>query len=207
MKGHKKKRKISDLLDGRLSDKKKLDLDNHISLCPACQDYKNQLMAIRSKVREREKSKISMDYEQESSFSIKLKRRLLDEQQKRQNLKTRFPGFEKWAYSAAGFIVVIFLALYFVILQPVSIQTEEYFVLSYEDAIGNIYGEINNDAELEELFNTIIMASLTEALEDLEVETIPFIIENPLYGEELSEEELRNLESKIKLKREEDIKS
>ena len=205
MKCFKKKKKISDLLDGRLSDKKKLDLDNHISQCTACQDYKNQLMAIHSKVREREKSKISMDYEQE--FSIKLKRRLLDEQQKRQNLKTRFPGFEKWAYSAAGFIVVIFLALYFVILQPVSIQTEEYFVLSYEDAIGNIYGEINNDAELEELFNTIIMASLTEALEDLEVETIPFIIENPLYGEELSEEELRNLESKIKLKREEDIKS
>lgn len=93
------------------------------------------------------------------------------------------------------------------VLQPTSIQTEEFYVLSFEDAIGDIYGEINDDAELEELFNTMILASPDEALEELDGETIPFIIENPLYGDGLSEEELKIIESKIKLELEEEIKS
>lgn len=198
---NKNEKKISDLLDGRLSEKQKSILENHVSRCPSCREYKNQLITLNSKVKEIEKQIISKDYEQE--FSIRLKNRLLNEQQQ----KYRLPGFEKWAYSAAGFIIVLFLVFYFVILQPTSIQTEGYYVLSFEDAIGDLYGEINDDVELEELFNTIILASLTEALEGLDGETIPFIIENPLYGGDISEEDLKMLESKIKLELEEDIKS
>ena len=151
-------------------------------------------------MRESEKKEISKDSAQE--FSKRLKRQLLNEQQQKKQ-KNRFPGFEKWAYTAAGFIVVLFLIVYFVVFQPTSIQTEGYYVLSFEDAIGDLYGEINNDAELEEFFNTLILASLTEVLEELDGETIPFIIENPLYEEDLSEEDLKILESKIW----EDIKS
>jgi len=195
----KNERKISDLLDGRLSEKQISILENHISQCPSCREYKNRLMILSSKVKEREKNEMSNDYAQE--FSIRLKGRLLNEQQQKKQ-KNRFPGFEKWAYGAAGFIIVLFLVLYFVVLQPTSIQTEEFYVLSFEEAIGDLYGEINNDAELEELFNTIILASLTEALEELDQEMIPFILENPLYRDDLSEEDLKILESKIK----EDIK-
>ena len=197
----KNERKISDLLDGRLTDKQRSILENHISLCQSCREYKNQLMLLSSKVREREKNEMSKDSAQE--FSIKLKRRLLNEQQQKKQ-KNKFPGFEKWAFCGAGFIVILFLLVYFVVLQPTSIQTEGYYVLSFEDALEDLYGEINNDAELEELFNTIILASLTEVLEELDEETIPFIIENPFYGEDLSEEDLKNIKSKIKLK--EDIK-
>lgn len=196
------KRKISDLLDGRLPDKQKSILENHISVCPSCREYENQLMTISSKVKEREKSEISKDYALE--FSIRLKRRLLNAQQENKQ-KNTFPSFEKWAYTAAGFFVVFFLVLYFVILQPTSFRSEEFYVLSYEDAIGNLYGEINNDAELEELFNTILAASLNEALDELDTKTIPFIIENILYKEDLSEEDLKVFESKIK--REKDSKS
>ncbi len=196
---NKNEKKISDLLDGRLSEKQKSILGNHISRCPGCREYKNQLLVLKSKVKKIEKQKFSKDFERE--FSIRLKNRLLNEQQR----KYRHPEFEKWAYGAAGFIIVLFLVLYFIVLQPASIQSEGYYVLSFEDAIGDLYGEIENDAELEELFNTIILASLTEALEELDGETIPFIIENPLYGDELSEEDLKNIKSKIKL--EDDIKS
>ncbi len=198
----KNERKISDFLDGRLSEKQTSILENHISRCPKCREYKNQLITVSSKVREREKKEMPKDYALE--FSINLKRRLLNEQHDKKQ-KNRFPGFEKWAYSAAGFIVVLLLVLYFVVLQPTSLQTEEFYVLSFEDAIGDLYGEINNDVELEELFNTIIADSLMEALEKLDGKTIPFIIENPLYGDELSEGDLKNIKSKIKL--EEDIKS
>lgn len=200
---NKNEKKISDLLDGRLSGKQKSILKNHISRCPKCREYKNQLILVSSIVKETEKQKISKDYERE--FSIKLKNRLLNEQQQ----KYRLPGFEKWAYSAAGFIVVLLLVLYFIVLQPASFQSEEFYVLSFEDAIGDLFGEINDDVELEELFNTILLASLTEALEELDGEAIPFIIENSLYGDDLSEEELKILKSKIKLELEleEDIKS
>ena len=197
----KNEKKISDLLDGRLSEKQKSILKNHISRCPSCREYKNQLIMLNSKVKEIEKQLISKDYERE--FSNRLKSRLLNEQQQ----KHKFPGFEKWAYSAAGFIVVFFLVLYFIVLQPASFQSEEFYVLSFEDAMGDLFGEINDDAELEELFNAIILASLTEALEGLDGETIPFILDKPLYGDDISEEDLTMLESKIKLELEEDIKS
>lgn len=195
----KNERKISDLLDGRLSEKQTSILENHISRCPECREYKNQLMTLSSRVKEREKNEMSNDYALE--FSKSLKRRLLNRPQQ----KNKSLGFEKWAFSSAGFIVVLLLVLYFFVLQPTSIQTEELYVLSFEDALGDLYGEINNDTELEELFNTMILVSLDEALEELNGETIPFIIENPLYGEDLSEEESKILESKKKL--EEDIKS
>ncbi len=201
---NKNEKKISDLLDGRLSGKQKSILENHLSQCPECREYKNQLIVLSSKVKESNKQKIPKDYERE--FSIRLKNRLLNEQQQKKG-KNRLPGFEKWAYGAAGFIVVFFLVLYFVVLQPASILTEGYYVFSFEDAMGDLFGEINDDAELEELFNTIILASLTEALEGLDGETIPFIIDNPLYGDDISEEDLKMLESKIKLELEEDIKS
>lgn len=201
---NKMKRKISSLLDGRLSDKHQAVLNGHLSRCPSCREYKNQLMRLSSEVREREKNEMSKDYSLE--FSLRLKSRLLNVHRQKKH-KDRVPGFEKWAYMAAGFIAVLFLLVYFVVLQPATIQTEEYFVLSYEDAMGDIYEKINNDPELEELFNTIILASLMEVLEDLDEETIPFIIKNPLYEENISEEDLKILESKIKLEREEDITS
>lgn len=198
---NKNEKKISDLLDGRLSDKQKSILENHISRCPECREYKNQLIMVNSKVKEIEKQIIPKDYERE--FSIRLKNRLLNEQQR----KHRLPGFEKWAYGGAGFIIVLFLVLYFVVFQPATIQTEEFYVLSFEDALGGLLGEISDDVELEELFNTIILASLDEAIKELDEETIPFILENPLYWNDFNEEDLKILESKIKLELEEDIKS
>lgn len=197
---NKNEKKISDLLDGRLSEKQKSILENHILRCPECREYKNQLILVSSEVKEIEKQIISKDHEREFSTRLKNRLLLLNEQPR----KYRFPVFEKWAYSVAGFIIVLFLVFYFVILQPTSIQTEGYYVLSFEDAIGDLFGEINDDAELEELFNTILLTSLTEALEDLDGESIPYIIENSLYGDDLSEEELKILKSKIKLEQEQE---
>jgi len=48
-----RKRKISDLLDGKLHGNQKLILEKHISQCPSCKEYKNQLKTISSKVKER----------------------------------------------------------------------------------------------------------------------------------------------------------
>ncbi len=192
-----KKRKISDLLDKRLSEKQVSILENHILQCPSCREYRNQLILISSKVREREKKGMPKEYALE--FSERLKRQLLNGQRRKGQTK-RFSGFEKWAYSAVGFIVVLFLLVYFIVFQPTSIPTEGYFVLSFEDALGGLVGEIQDNEELEELFNSILLTSFTEALEGLDKEFIPFIIENPIYHENLSEEDIKSNESKIKQK-------
>jgi len=201
-----KKKMISDFVDGRLSDKQTTILENHISSCSSCRDYKNHLVLISSTAKQREKKDMPKGYALE--FSNKLKRQLLNEQ-RQQGQKSRFKGFEKWAYSAAAFIIFLFLLVYFVILQPTAVQTEGNFILSFEDAIGDIYRAIDNDSELEELFNTNIMASLTEALEDLDEETFHFIIENQIYRDDLNEEDLKSNKSKTKpkLKLKEDIES
>ncbi|MCJ7581907.1 MAG: zf-HC2 domain-containing protein [Candidatus Aminicenantes bacterium] len=198
----KNKRKISDLLDGRFSNKQKSVLENHISRCPSCQEYKNQLIALRSKVRESDKKEMSKDYAQE--FSIRLKNRLLNEQQKKKQ-KNRFQGFEKWAYTVAGFTIVLFLLVYSVIFQPISVQTEEYFVLSYEEAIGDISRELSREPDLMDVFNSILTASLNEAFEELGEDKISLILENFIYEEKPGIEGTKILESKTK--RNENIKS
>jgi hypothetical protein len=198
----KNERKISDLLDGKLSGRQKSILGNHISQCPSCREYKNQLMVLSSKVSERKKNEMSKDFARE--FSIRLKMRLQDEQSQKKH-KNRFPGFEKWAYTAAGFIIVLFLVLYFVILQPAPIQTEAYFVLSYEEAIGDISRELSREPELVDVFNSILTASLNEAFEELGKDKISLILESFIYEEKPGKEGGEILESKIK--REKNIKS
>ena len=197
-----KKRKISDLIDGRFPAQQKSVLENHISRCLSCQEYKNQLIELRSQVRGREQKVMSKDETQE--FSIRLKNRLLNEQRKEKKMN-RFPGFEKWACAVAGFTIVLFLLVYFVILQPISVQTEEYFVLSYEEAIENISRELNQEPGLVDVFNSILTASLNEAFEELGEDKVSLILENFIYDEKSGIEDTKILESKTK--RDENIKS
>ena len=190
-----KEKKISDLLDGKLSDKQRIILERHLSLCSGCKDYKNQLETLRSNVRSRERADMPRGYALE--FSAKLWRRLQKEQQHKIK-KMKYLDFEKWAYGAAGLFIILFLALYLIVLQPAPIQPEEYFMLSFEDALGELMGEINDDPELEELFNSILAASLDEAMGELDEKKIPLILESFFYEEETLEVKTEIREPQIK---------
>ncbi len=77
-------------------------------------------------------------------------------------------------------------------------QPQEMVVVSLENSLASIYQEIGEDSELEELFNSILVESIDEYLEDSEWRERPDVLENPLLWESLTEEEIKFLESEIK---------
>ena len=189
------KKKISDFVDGRLSEKQKGHIEEHLTGCPVCREYKKDLEILRAEARRMERSKIPPEYTQD--FSARLKRKLQAE--------TRESGARigkiwrwKWALGSAGMLVLVFVILYFAVLTPPLPPTEEYFVLSFEETLSEIYGEIETDRNLEELFNSFILASIGEALEDLDWDTESFILMNPLYRNDISESEWERIEEGMK---------
>ena len=72
------------------------------------------------------------------------------------------------------------------------------YVFSLENSLASIYMEIGDDSELEELFNSILVESIDEYLEDSEWMERPDYLENLLLWEDFTEEEIEFLESEIK---------
>lgn len=189
---------ISDLLDGHLSSRKKAILNKHLTHCPSCRAHKGQLERLRAEMKRPDYPPISDEYAQD--FSSRLKKQLLGLDPKRGRRRALSLTW-KWGYGAAGFLLVVFLVLYFTVFTPHALRTDGYFVLSFEEVFREIYSEIGSDPELEELFNSLILASIDEAMGEMDWDTDTFILENPLYRDDITEEDLRILESKIKEKK------
>ncbi|MGD2294642.1 MAG: zf-HC2 domain-containing protein [Candidatus Aminicenantes bacterium] len=191
----KAEKKISDLLDGRLMGRDKDRLEKHMALCSSCLSYKQQQEILRAEVRAMEKIRLSAEYAQD--FSSRLKRQLLSLKPKSDRKDFMLLDW-KWVSAAAGFLLVVFLILYFTVFQSQTLPKEESFVLSFEEVLGEIHGEIGSDEELEELFNSLIMASIKETMEELERDKNVFLLEDPFFRRNLTEEELKILDSEIK---------
>ena len=191
------KRWVSDLLDGRLSEQKKDVLEKHIAQCPSCRTYKGHLEMIRSGASGMGKKKISPQYREE--FSNRLRRQLQNlEKEKKQSALFTW----RWIYGTAAAALVISLILLFVVFQPRSSRSDELYAFSIGGTLSEIYSDISTSLELEELFNSLVLASIDEALEDLSWSEETFILKNPLDRYSVTEQDLSRLESKIK----EDIK-
>ncbi|GAH75314.1 unnamed protein product, partial [marine sediment metagenome] len=75
---------------------------------------------------------------------------------------------------------------------------QEIYVFSFESSLAKIYQEIGSDQELEQLFNSVILASIGETFGDSGWGERPDFYENLILWENLTEEEMRYLESEIK---------
>jgi hypothetical protein len=192
---HKAEKKISDLLDGRLSERNKGSIEEHLNRCPVCLNYKKHLEVLRSEVKKMERPQITLKDTQD--FSFRLKRKLQTESRKSRTWVRR-PLNRGWAWGSIGLLVVVFVILYFAVKIPPSAPIEEYFMLSFEDTLSEIYGEIDSDKNLEDLFNSLILVSIDKAMEDLDWDTDDFILMNPLYRDDITEDELKRIEEGIK---------
>lgn len=187
------KRWISDLLDGRLGETKKTVLEKHLSQCPSCRMYRGHLEKIRSSVREIEKTPISP--QNRSEFSNRLKKQLLSigEEKRPAAFSNR-----RWIYAPAAASLAVCLILVLVVFQPRSPSSDELYAFSIGGTLSELYGDISASLEVEEIFNSLVLASIDEALEDLDWSGETFILENPLDNYFVTEQDLRWLESKIK---------
>ena len=184
---------VSNNIDGELPEKKKKILEAHLKGCSSCRSYAKTIERIHEETKNLEMPEVSPAYREE--FASRVKTRITSLQPEK---GIRLPLFSrwKWAWTAAAlaFVIVVGSVLYL----TKSRQPQEMYIFSFENSLAQIYQEIGNDSELEDLFDSVILASIGETLEDSGGIIGPDSYESSILWENLTEEEMRFLESEIK---------
>ena len=189
---------MSDRIDGELSLKKIKALEAHLEKCAACRSYAASVEKIHDEARSMGKQEASSAFWE--GFESKLKANL-DSPRRQEEEKRPFRLGWNWAWSSAALLVVVSVGLY--LLFFMGRPSPEMYVFSLENSLTEIYQEIGDDSELEELFNSIVMASIGESLDDSGWEESPDLFENLLLWEDFTDEEIKLIESESK----DDVKS
>ncbi len=189
---------LSDRIDGELSQKKNKALEAHLEKCAACQSYAASVEKIHDEARSMRRPDASPVFWE--GFETRLKANLDSFRLKEKEKRTFKIGW-KWAWSGAALLAVVVVGLYLLFFQGK--PSPELVVFSLENSLTEIYQEIGDDSELEELFNSLVIASIGESLDGSDWEESPGMYENLLLWEDLTEEEMKVIESGIK----DDVKS
>jgi hypothetical protein len=189
---------LSDRIDGELSQKKIKALDAHLEKCAICRSYAASVEKIHDEAKSMGRQDASPAFWER--FVSRLKANLNSSRQEKEERRPVRLGWN-WVWSGAALLIVVIVGLYLLFFQ--SMISQEMYVFSLENSLTKIYQEIGNDSELEELFNSIVIASIGESLDDSEWRESPDFFEKLLLWEDLTEEEIKYLESEIK----EDVKS
>jgi hypothetical protein len=186
-------KRLSDLIDGELSERTRKKVEGHLQECSLCRAYQEKLERIQTTVKETDIGRVAPDYWKE--FPSRIKDRILS-LGARQKERSPFAWGWRWAWVGAALILVILLGLYLTYFQ---VRTgQEAYVFSFEDSLAQVFQEIGENAELADLFNTVILASIEETLGDTEKKVIPGLESLSFPEQELTEEELIYLDSEIK---------
>lgn len=193
MKCKKIKKWLSDSLDNELSKKKIQALGEHIKRCASCRSYAKFMENIHKESKSLKMPVVSPAYWED--FSSRLKTKVTSFQPAEKRIRSLFVRW-KWVWAGAVFICVIIVGLLLFLARDE--MPQEVYVFSFESSFSEVYQEIENDQELENLFNSLILVSIGEALEDSEWVVNPDFYENSFLWENLTEEEMEYLESDIK---------
>lgn len=184
---------LSDRIDGELSKEKETLLKDHLERCASCRSYAESLEKLHEEAVNIKDAEISPAFWE--GFASKLVANLKSFRQERKERRPLVLGW-KWVLSGAALLAAVVIGGYLLFFQ--SQPPQEMYVFSFENSLARIYQEIGDDAKLEELFNSVIMESIGESLEDSGWREHTDFSKNFLLWEDLSEEEMKLLESEIK---------
>lgn len=190
MKCQKIEKWLSDRLDGQLSERKKRILEDHLKGCASCRLYKGNITRIQEMSQSFKMLERSASYWED--FSSRLRRRLsaLDSERKK---AVFWPLRWRWTFVAAGAAALLLVIISFLLFLPQKSSVDESFVFSFEEAMAQLYFEIGDDTELENLLNSIILEDISDLVQDS-----PLLDDEVLFLESLTEEEAKYIEVEIK---------
>jgi hypothetical protein len=110
--------------------------------------------------------------------------------------KAPFLVRSKWAWAGASLIVLAFIGTYLAVIRPRGVQ--EPVLVSFEDSVIQVLGEVGSNPGLENSFNREVVASIEEAVRPAEEEAPVSFGDNPMFWESLSEGELAYIESELR---------
>ncbi len=181
---------ISDALDGELSPRREVILERHLRACPACRSYREGLDRIRAETGRWISPEIPEPTARE--FSGILRREMESE-----SGAVRRPPAWRWVAVSASALILVGAWLFTRRNGYESVPQTYSFVLSYDEALTHVYEEIGADRELEEMFDTLILASLDISLED-EAGMGPAPWRHSIWGEVITDEEWAVISSELK---------
>lgn len=184
---------ISDNIDEELPEKKRKILETHLRKCSSCSSYAENIQRIHKEAKSIEKMEISPFNGEEFISLIKTELSSAQLEKMRDTLL-----FLRWKWALAGAVMLFAIVVGLFLYLTRSKTPQEVYVFSFENSMAKIYQEIGSDQKLEELFNSAISASIGESLEDSGWGERPDFYENLILWENLTEEEMRFLESEIK---------
>jgi thiol-disulfide isomerase/thioredoxin len=189
---------ISDRIDGKLSEKKRIVLDAHLTGCASCRAYEEHLEKIQDEARSLAAKAVAPEYWQASVVRLQAKLKAVADggQKSRYHQSPAFFPPARWAWIGAASLLVVALGLYVVFFRAGTPQ--EVYPYSYEETVNSIYREIGNNTDLEKEFNSALQASINEHAGEVAGEVNHLVYGNSFFLESLSEEEIKLLDSEIK---------
>jgi hypothetical protein len=191
---HKKIQKwLSDRNDGELSEKRKKILEMHLERCVSCRSYGEDLERISEETEKVKLPEVSSSYWEDFTHRLKAKISPISAEERR----GKEPLLRwRWAFAAAVSIFVVALGL--LLYNTQDITFEEVYLSSFKGSLSKIYQQLGSDKELEEAFNSILLASLAEDLETDRMNAYLDFYEDKHFWENFSQEEIDFLEAVIR---------
>lgn len=184
---------LSDALDGELKKKREERLAIHLEKCASCRLYKDRLGRIQEEAPKVEMARISPDYWDE--FSRRISKKLATTIVARKAVRpAALP--RRWAWAGASFLFLLAVLLSFLFLRQR--QAPDLVPFTYEACLDSIYGELGDDAEAANIFNSDLMVAIGESSDVAEQDERLLFSLDPFFWESLSEEEMRFLEEEIR---------
>jgi anti-sigma factor RsiW len=184
---------ISDGRDGALRAGRAARLERHLRTCRGCRSYRDDVARIEDLVEAAPAMEPGPDYWQD--FNRRLEARLREGAPVSSREKATASARWKWAWAGASFLVLAFVGVSLVILRPRPAPGP--VVLSAEEVLTRVFGEIGGDEELEASFDREILASIRESMAVRPEEAFFRFDDNPFVWEGMSEEELRFIETEL----------
>jgi len=184
MRCQKMKKRLSDDLDGALSPKKKARLGAHLRDCPGCRAYGADLVRLQAGAL----AAADRSPEYWAGFEKRLEEKLASTEPGRRTVHVPFFTGRRWAYAAAGFLLMAAVGTYLTVRRPEG-PLETAWV-TYEDSLTPLLQEAEANPAFGNLVNREILASIEDMTPVIEKDFPVSFAADPLFWEGLSEEEL-----------------
>lgn len=185
------KRWLSDDRDGALAPERRVRLEAHLRECRDCRGYR----VVLSRIQAGTPPVADRSPEYWSAFERRLESKLDDVESIRGPARAPLFAGRRWAWAAAGFLVMAAVGVYFAVRRPAGALETAW--VPYQDPLAQLLMEAEADPEVENLVNRELLASLSDADPDADGDDGVLVASDPLFWEGLSEEELEYIAAEL----------
>jgi anti-sigma factor RsiW len=196
MRCEKAKRWISEVLDGRLSEKKRFRLDAHLENCSICRSYKTGLERVQREAILAGDKGPGPEYF--AALLIRLRARLKAEDAAALPIERHAPAFfprGRWAWAGAASLLFAAAGIFF-ISSRTRLPQESYWP-AFDEPLASFEHQISDNPEVAAEFDQAVRKSLRETAGIRHADVEPLLADHTMLVESLTEEEIQAFDAAL----------